>query len=186
VIIDQHGQPIEHLPGSFTIASPRPDERLREVIGLGHHHYFGPRAFGVFRASALRSVPRLSTNVAWDRALLAELSLQGRFVELPEKLFFYRSHPQQASSSFQTRAEHGIWHDPSKSNRILFPSFRLGLDYLQALRRASVAGAERRRCYAVLARWPAHYWKLLALDVLRAGPQASALARRVARGGEDA
>lgn len=178
LIVDQDGQPVEHLEGSYTITSPRPHERLREVIGLGQAHYYGPRAFGVFRTSMLRSVSRLSTHVAWDRALLAELSLHGRFVEVPEELFFYRTHPQQASSTFQTRAELWAWHDPSKANRIVFPNFRLGLDYLQLLRRSPFTGAERRRCYAVLARWPVHYWKLLALDLLRTGPQASALARK--------
>ena len=178
LVIDEHGQPVEHLEGSFSITSTRPHERLRDVIGLGDVHYFGPRAFGVFRTSMLRALPRLSTHVAWDRALLAELSLHGRFVELPEELFLYRTHPQQASSTFQTRAGLSAWHDPSKANRIVFPNFRLGLDYLHALRRSPFTGAERRRCYAVLARWPVHYRRLLALDLLRAGPQASALARR--------
>jgi glycosyltransferase involved in cell wall biosynthesis len=178
VIIDEHGQPIEHLDGTFTVSSPRPEERLREVIGLGRHHYYGPQGFGLFRTSALKSVPTLATHVAWDRSLLAELSLLGRFVEVPEELFFYRTHPQQASSSFETRAQLWTWHDPSKANRIVFPNLRLGRDYLEAVRRVPITAAERRRCYAVLARWPVHYWKLLVLDILRAGPQASALIAR--------
>jgi glycosyltransferase involved in cell wall biosynthesis len=178
VIIDEHGQPIEHLDGTFTISSSRPEERLREVIGLGRHHYYGPQGFGLFRIGVLKSVPTLATHVAWDRSLLAELSLLGRFVEVPEELFFYRTHPQQASSSFQTRAQLWAWHDPAKANRIVFPNLRLGRDYLDAVRRVPISAAERRRCYAVLARWPVHYWKLLVLDLLRAGPQASAIARR--------
>ena len=178
VIIDEYGQPIEHLDGSFTVSSPRPEERLREVIGLGSHHYYGPQGFGLFRTSALQSVPPGATHVAWDRSLLAELSLLGRFVEVPEELFFYRTHPQQASSSFQTRAQLWTWHDPSKANRIVFPNMRLGRDYLEAVRRVPITAAERRRCYAVLARWPVHYWKLLVLDILRAGSQASALIAR--------
>jgi glycosyltransferase involved in cell wall biosynthesis len=178
VIIDEHGQPFEHLDGTFTISSSRPEERLREVIGLGRHHYYGPQGFGLFRTGVLKSVPTLATHVAWDRSLLAELSLLGRFVEVPEELFFYRTHPQQASSSFQTRAQLWAWHDPAKANRIVFPNLRLGRDYLDAVRRVPISAAERRRCYAVLARWPVHYWKLLVLDLLRAGPQASALIAR--------
>jgi glycosyltransferase involved in cell wall biosynthesis len=178
VIIDEHGRPIEHLDGTFTISSSQPAERLREVIGLGSHHYYGPQGFGLFRTSVLKSVPTFSTHFAWDRSLLAELSLLGRFVEVPEELFSYRSHPQQASSTFQDRAQLWTWHDPSKANRIVFPNIRLGRDYLEAVRRVPISAAERRRCYAVLARWPVHYWKLLALDILRAGPQASALIAR--------
>jgi glycosyltransferase involved in cell wall biosynthesis len=178
VIIDADGQPVGRVSGTCTIDSPQSHERYRELIGLGSHQYRGQQAFGLFRTAPLASIPALSTHVAWDRAMLAELSLQGRFVEIPEDLFFYRRHPQQASSSFRTRAGLSAWHDPSKANRIVFPNFRLGLDYLQAVRRAPISDAERRRCYAVLARWPLHYWKLLALDVSRAGPQASALVAR--------
>jgi glycosyltransferase involved in cell wall biosynthesis len=174
-VIDAEGQPVGSISGSFTIASPEPHERLREVVGLGTHRYRGQQAFGLFRTATLESIPHLSTHVAWDRALLAELSLHGRFVEIPEPLFFYRRHAQQASSTFQSRAKLWAWHDPSKANRIVFPNFRLGMDYLQAVRRAPLAPEARRRCLAVLARWPVHYWKLLALDVSRAGPQASAL-----------
>jgi len=183
LVIDEAGQPAGRVPG-LEVASPSPHERFREVIGLGTHRYKGQQGFGVFRTSTLKSVPTLSTHVAFDRSLLAELSLHGRFVEVPEDLFFYRRHAQQASSSFQTRAELWVWHDPSKTNRVVLPNVRLGLDYLQAVRRAPFAGAERRRCYAVLARWPLHYWKLIALDVARAGLQVGARLRRRVRPSE--
>jgi glycosyltransferase involved in cell wall biosynthesis len=182
-LIDDEGRSIGAISGDFTIDSPFPHERLREVVGLGSHRYRGQQAFGLFRSSALASVPRLSTHVAWDRALLAELSLHGRFIEVPEALFFYRRHAQQASSSFQTRAQLWAWHDPSKANRIVFPNFRLGLDYVEAVARAPLTAPERRRCYAMLARWPVRYWKLLALDVARARPQAAALLARARTAG---
>jgi glycosyltransferase involved in cell wall biosynthesis len=177
LLIDEGGRSISRVPG-LDVRSPAPDERLREVIGLGSHRYKGQQGFGVYRTAALKQVPVLSTHVAWDRSLLAEVSLHGRFVEVPEDLFFYRKHSQQASSSFQTRAELWAWHDPSKANRIVFPNVRLGLDYLQAVRRAPLGDAERRRCYAVVARWPLHYWKLIALDCARAGVQLRSLAGR--------
>jgi hypothetical protein len=34
---------------------------------------------------------------------------------------------------------------------------------------APISGLERRRCYAVLLRWPFHYWKHLAVDLKHAG-----------------
>jgi glycosyltransferase involved in cell wall biosynthesis len=182
VIIDADGRPIDRVSGHFNIDAPWPHERLREIIGLGSHQYRGQQAFGLFRTGPLKSIPTISTHVAWDRALLAELSLHGRFIEIPEELFFYRRHPRQASSSFQTRAQLWAWHDPSKASRIVLPNFRLGLDYLQAVRRAPIGAEERRRCYAVLARWPTHYWKLLALDVSRIAPQAATLLTRAGRG----
>jgi glycosyltransferase involved in cell wall biosynthesis len=180
VIIDQAGQPLRRVP-SLDIAAASPHRRLREVIGLGCHEYKGQQGFGVFRTDALRAVPTISTHVAFDRSLLAELSLHGRLAGVPEDLFFYRSHQQQASSSFRTRAELWAWHDPSKANRVVLPNVRLGLDYLLAVRRAPVEPTERRRCLAVLARWPVHYWKLIALDVARAATQTVGLVARRAR-----
>ena len=180
VIIDEDGRPLRGVP-SLDVSDAAPHRRLREVIGLGRHEYKGQQGFGVFRTDALRAVPTISTHVAFDRSLLAELSLHGRLAGVPEDLFFYRSHQQQASSSFRTRAELWAWHDPSKANRVVLPNVRLGLDYLQAVRRAPIDPAERRRCLAVLARWPAHHWKLLALDVARAGTQTVVLATRRVR-----
>ena len=68
-------------------------------IGLAHQH------LGVIRTSMLRRTHLLRPEVGSDIALLAELSLYGKFYEYPERLFYRRFHPQSGSWK-RTDAEH--------------------------------------------------------------------------------
>src|SRR5262249_376601 len=58
--------------------------QLIERIALAHQH------LGVIRMSCLRRTHLLGTYVASDLNLLAELTLYGKFYELPERLFCRR------------------------------------------------------------------------------------------------
>src|SRR5690606_35855560 len=46
--------------------------------------------FGVIRTDALERVRPQGSFVSADRVFLAEFSLQGRFIEIPERLFLHR------------------------------------------------------------------------------------------------
>jgi glycosyltransferase involved in cell wall biosynthesis len=172
LLIDGEGNVDGRSGGSPGIDSPHPHERFREFIGLGHRFLQSPVCFGVLRTRLLKSLGGFAAYLGSDRVLLAELSLHGRVVELPEELFFYRRHEGQLSKT-PSRLR-GLQYDPSNRG-LRFPTFRLGAEYLLAARRAPLTRAERRRCHLELARWPFHYWKHLGVDVYHAAQQVTAL-----------
>jgi glycosyltransferase involved in cell wall biosynthesis len=172
LLIDGDGNVTGRSGGSPGIGSPHPHERFREFIGLGHRFLQSPMCFGVVRTPLLKSLGGFGAYLGSDRVLLAELSLHGRVVELPEELFSYRQHEGQLSKT--PSRFRGLHYDPSNSG-VRFPTFRLGAEYLLATWRAPLTGAERRRCDAELVRWPFHYWKHLGVDVYHAGQQVTAL-----------
>jgi glycosyltransferase involved in cell wall biosynthesis len=79
---------LTQLPWTFdTIdqADPR-----RRVLGAAGGMVAGDMVYGLFRAPALEAAGPFPRAVMPDRLLLAELAFQGRFVQVPEALWFRR------------------------------------------------------------------------------------------------
>jgi glycosyltransferase involved in cell wall biosynthesis len=183
VVLDGQGRVLWRDGGSPWIGSPRAHTRFRDLVGLGHRYWQACLAFGVMRREAVRAAGGLGTHIGGDRTLLARLALSGRFLEVDEDLFFYRDHSEQASSPSRGRAGRNAWWDPSRAGRILLPYFRQGVEYARAVHYAPISRFERIRCYTTLLRWPVHYWKHLAIDLVHAGEDAAAKARTALRRG---
>ncbi|MGH7690048.1 MAG: glycosyltransferase family 2 protein, partial [Gemmatimonadaceae bacterium] len=84
----------EPYEDNLDLSQDDPAERfltLLDRIELAHQH------LGVIRTSMLRRTHLLRPQVGSDIAFLAELSLYGKFHELPERLFYRRFHPQSGS-----------------------------------------------------------------------------------------
>jgi glycosyltransferase involved in cell wall biosynthesis len=85
---------------------------LIDGIKLAHQH------LGLIRTSCLRRTRLLGAYVASDLNLLAELTLYGKFYELPERLFYRRFHPTSGSwkrGDALHQAKH--YHGTSKRHR---------------------------------------------------------------------
>ena len=80
--------------------------------------------FGVIRRSALDGTPLIGGYVGSDLILLGRLALAGRFIQVPEVLFYHREHPGR--STVATRDNHGFtnWYDASKSGKYIAPRWR--------------------------------------------------------------
>lgn len=94
--IDAAGKTLDiHDPG-WDLTSTDPVERMRRVIYAGHLVNI---IFGLIRASALARTRFVAPYPGGDYRLLAELSLLGRFVELPELSFVRRLHDNASSQN---------------------------------------------------------------------------------------
>ena len=69
--------------------SPDPVERFRAAIRLDH---LCEPWCGVTRSDIVRKTGLYGSYADYDRVMIAELGLYGRFVEIPETLFFRREH----------------------------------------------------------------------------------------------
>jgi glycosyltransferase involved in cell wall biosynthesis len=117
-----------------------------------------------------------------DRALLAQLSLRGRMIQLPAPLLAMREHPNRYTRAQRRACDRAAWHDSERGAHPSFPTWRLYAEYLKMVRRAALTPEERGRCYAVLARWWLYNWNAAraAVDLLAvAAPSAPAQAERL-------
>lgn len=93
-IVDAEGKNPVPYDDVLHLMQEDPVERyvqLLSKIKLAHQH------LGLLRMEALRRTHLLGKHVGSDINLLAELSLFGKFYELPERLFSRRMHPESGS-----------------------------------------------------------------------------------------
>jgi glycosyltransferase involved in cell wall biosynthesis len=109
--------------------------------------------FGVMRRSTLPDVP-VGLYSDGDCVLLARVALQGRFVEVPETLFYNRRHATQAGTKYDGNPrEWATWWDPQNTGRRVFPQWRRQAELWKSLAGAPIPLKDRARCAVALARW---------------------------------
>jgi glycosyltransferase involved in cell wall biosynthesis len=132
--------------------SPRPinswevTERFEAIVLKTFWSY---EIFGLIRSSALKKLNLQRTNYGSDRVILAELSLQGRLVHVPEMLFFRRFHLKQ-STCMQSAKERQQWHSGNRKRPIWE---RGSVGFMQAVVQADLTPAERAQCMGVVLRY---------------------------------
>jgi glycosyltransferase involved in cell wall biosynthesis len=87
--VDGKGTSLDLVDPGWHLVSDDPSERLLFAILAGH---FANAGLGVIRTEALRRTRLLPRYAGGDFRLLAELSLLGKFVEIPEQLYVRRIH----------------------------------------------------------------------------------------------
>jgi glycosyltransferase involved in cell wall biosynthesis len=100
--IDENGKhvPLEYevsdLNSPISVYSPDPAVRFRRL--LRNFWWVDGPFYGLMRSSMLRTTRWVHPpHPSGDQILLAELSLRGRFYEIPEELFFSRVHAGKTS-----------------------------------------------------------------------------------------
>ena len=160
--IDSNGAPIGLYNSGLALAdSPSAAARFGWMVLRSHSCV---DFFGLIRREALQSSLLHGSFHGADRALLAQLAIRGRLIQLPAPLVEMREHPNRYTRSQGRSPGRAAWHDASKRGKISFPTWRLYAEYLKMVRRERMLPNERARCYAVLARWWAYNW-----NVARAG-----------------
>jgi hypothetical protein len=99
VLIDATGGRIREYDPGWDLRSEDPYERLRDVIMRGGHWMNADASLGVIRVDALRRTRLLPRYQGGDKITLGELSLQGKFLEVPEHLLYRRIHGGASSQN---------------------------------------------------------------------------------------
>ena len=164
--IDAQGEPLGLYNTGLSLADvPSASKRWAHLV---LHSHSCVDFFGMFRRSALHGSLRHGSFHGADRALLAQMALRGRLVQLPAPLVQMREHENRYTRAKRRSTERASWHDASIRGRVNFPTWRLYFEYLKMLQAAQIAPAEKARCYAVLARWWTLNWNAAraAIDLL--------------------
>jgi len=132
--IDEKGAPLAIDDPGWDLRADSAHERLRYVICA--YHWVNPH-YGLIRASALAKTRLMPTYPGGDYRLLGELSLQGKFVEIPDKVFFRRIHPW-ASSQNVTNLMWPIEFRSEDQGQFCLPVWSLSIDHLITIVRSQL------------------------------------------------
>ncbi|MFS0513957.1 glycosyltransferase family 2 protein [Nostoc sp. UIC 10607] len=180
--IDEQGNFLQNYDIKLKADALKPHKRFHELL-TKHLCY---QCYGVIRASALRMVPPMGGYGNADGILLLRLGLLGRFYEIPEYLFFARSHPQQSMSMFFPNYllfsdknqkpllsmlpdfyAYAVWFDSANKGQILFPHWRIIWEYILSIWRSHLSLYERLCCHISLQQQLKGTEYLLLKDLLR-------------------
>jgi glycosyltransferase involved in cell wall biosynthesis len=180
--IDASGTFIKNYVSPVKADSIDPVVRFREMLLTPHMCY---PIFGVMRMSALSQLPPQGSYVNSDGVLLAQMSLLGRFYEVPENLFISRRHDGQSSTILPARVTQPRfrltnrycalpcpeWWDPAKTRTLSFPEFRQLTEYFWSIDRAPLSIGQKFRCYFMLPSWIKRHHRFMLKDLVIAADQ---------------
>jgi glycosyltransferase involved in cell wall biosynthesis len=159
VPIDTHGQKGVPYEINLPTDSTNSFERFRGLL-KGHKCY---EIFGLIRRDALEKTNLIGAYAHGDGVLLAHLALIGRFVEIPEHLFYPRSHPAQSMTIMKKKKGRGYtseeyvnyatWFDPMLKGKMLFPYWKILFEYCRIINASSISYYEKILCYRHLSKW---------------------------------
>jgi glycosyltransferase involved in cell wall biosynthesis len=158
IVIDEAGTPVSEYAPDWDLRSPDPFERLRTVIPrIGNFN--ADAVSGVVRTQALRSTRLLPRYYGGDKALLGELCLRGKFLEVPEYLLLRRMHRAASSQNhpYRTRADasSAAWTTEffkGSALTTLLPSWSLLRDHLSSTWTSQLPLVQKLRLSTLIAR----------------------------------
>ena len=165
-IIDERGARIKLSDVKLDADMEEPSRRFYAL--LNNEKCFD--LFSVIRKSALDRMPRplLASYGHTDGVLLARLGMLGRIRHLPEALYYNRDYKERSGNKYKTYREYTYFLDTTTRGRIVFPRWRMGMEFFKSVRMFPLPTRERRRCYMLVARWYGWYWRSLAWNLLDA------------------
>jgi glycosyltransferase involved in cell wall biosynthesis len=149
-LVDATGEVRQEYDDVLHLMQDDPVERylaLTSRIQLVHQH------LGIIRMECLRQTHMLAQHVGSDLNLLAELTLYGKFYELPERLFSRRFHKDSGSwikgnEAHDARRYHATGIPP----RARLKGWRTHLRFMAGIRTSSLPLTAKARLYRMHAR----------------------------------
>jgi len=133
--IDGGGRTVDVTDAGWDLRSEAAADRMRYVIDAGH---WVNAILGLIRASALAKTRLIRSYPGGDYALLGELSLMGKFLEIPEYLFLRRLHPG-ASSHNAADLQWMVEYYMAKSGHVCMPVWDRYLDHFATILRSKLS-----------------------------------------------
>ena len=140
-LINKDGEIVER----YAERQDMPHERARDrMMARGQIDAMSNAVYGLLRAEVIMCTAVIGDYVGSDEVFLAEMSLYGKFAEVPEYLLFRRIHPG-AYSWEVTPERFREFYAPSKrtGTRFMYRAWRHLFGYLRAIERAPLPTMER-------------------------------------------
>jgi len=155
-LVDANGLDPRPYDDVMHLIDEDPVQRFLKVVNrirLVHQH------LGLVRMAHLRRTRLLGTHIGSDINLLAELSLYGKFIELPQRMFFRRIHERSGSWKRDDALHQRKHYFGSNRRDERLPTWRMDLGFVIAVQRATLPIRCKLRIYPTLAKrivWHRH------------------------------
>ena len=133
--IDETGKLLETTDSDWNLQSESAQERLRFVL---YADGWVNSILGLIRSNALSKTRLLASYGGGDYSLLGELSLLGKFYEIPDYLFLRRIHPE-ASSQHTKDLRWFVEFCTGQKGGISLPSWNRCLDHFTTITRSRLS-----------------------------------------------
>lgn len=140
----------DHYDRPRRLASASAAERFREVLLCTRRCF---EIWGVMRRDAIDRTHLHESYYGSDKVMLSALALAGRFVEVPEPLYFRRHHGGSSDSIKSVRAREAWMDTRLTSRRVGVPRVKCFGGYRRSLAESDLKLGGRVRCYATLAQY---------------------------------
>ena len=145
-LIDENGNIISDYEDNMNLQSNRPSERFVKVSQqLGYVNII----YGLIRTEVIQKTALIGDFIGADPIFVAELSLHGKFQEIPEHLFFRRMHPDAYSSSTNEKKRIQFYR-PNASENFQLTNCRHIFERSAAVKRAQLDLAEQVKLYTYI------------------------------------
>ncbi len=144
VLVDANGGNPQNYDDVLHLVQEDPADRFLTLITrikLAHQH------LGMIRTSHLRQTHLLGTYVGSDNNLLAELTLYGKFFELPHRLFFRRFHKDSGSWKRGDAAHDARVYHAAGAKRATLTKWRIHLHFFSAVSTSPLPLQSKMRIY---------------------------------------
>lgn len=168
--IDENGKVIRLQKDDLTIDAESFGDRLRQLFDFqiqGDDIIWV--IFGLTRRDTLLRTDLIERYVSSDEILMSEILLHGKFYQVPEYLFFHRSHPESSYRKTKSPIFRLAWFDPEKKRKIELPIWYLFYKHLSYVRNAELKPSFKLRCYFEIVRRSFYLWKRFAGDFIKLG-----------------
>jgi glycosyltransferase involved in cell wall biosynthesis len=148
-LVDADGRNPEPYEDNLHLVDEDPEVRFRKLlaqVGLSHQH------LGVIRCSALKRTHLLGSHVTSDINLLAELTLYGKFYELPERLFYRRFHKDSGSWKRGDADHEARTYYAAKPRAAAFAHWRWHAAFFKAVAASDLSLKSKSNLYTFLTR----------------------------------
>jgi len=164
MLVDEHGNTLSEYDENLHLSHDRPSDRFTALL---QQVRLCSAIYGVMRTTTVRRTRLLGSYRGSDIPFQAELSLHGKFIEIPEVLFYRRMH--QASFTAMRPQQQREFFNPGRSHRTEFYYWRNLFENIVSVLRTPIENRERILLLLRLARWVVWDRKRYAREIVEAG-----------------
>jgi glycosyltransferase involved in cell wall biosynthesis len=148
IYVARHGEEMRAIDSTRRYDAPFPHVRFNDVVLYLRSSVLTAYVYGLIRSESLARTSLWEPYVGCEKVFLAELSLLGPLLEVPEELFHWRIHPGHTGTKSVRQITQVM--DPDWKGRVALFGTRQVIGYLRTIKRAPLPAAQKAQCYVAI------------------------------------
>jgi glycosyltransferase involved in cell wall biosynthesis len=150
-LMDEHGAPKGQVKPFYALDTDDVTNRFRQLVQTDSP--IEP-FYGLIRKTALDATAKLILHPGFDRFMLLELGLLGRFRQVPEPLYVRRLHSNQSVNAYRSLRQRYRWVSPAARNRrFVWPYWEYAANFARVAIRSAPDLRTKGRCLWHVLKW---------------------------------